>query len=115
MESTVIDAACDANPGQIVVPAHPPKARRKLARKSIRVHQECAEGRRESQRHRHDVSVVDVRLKRHQPGMTLASSRIFAGGRYCSVTRAPNGDSASSIAFVIAAGATSRPPSPTPR
>ena len=37
--------------------------------------------------------------------MTFASSRIRAGGRYWSVIRAPNGNKASSMAFVIAAGA----------
>lgn len=46
--------------------------------------------------------------------MMPASSRIRDGGRYCSVTRPPTAESASSMALVIAAGAPIIPPSPTP-
>ena len=51
----------------------------------------------------------------HSAGTVPMSSRIRAGGRCCSRTCTPNGVSASSIAFTIAAGATIIPPSPTPR
>ncbi len=48
-------------------------------------------------------------------GITPASSRMRVGGRCCSVIRTPRCARASSIALVIAGGAASMPPSPTPR
>ena len=50
-----------------------------------------------------------------QGAMAPISSRIRAGGRCCSVMRTPRWASASSIALVMAAGAATMPPSPTPR
>ena len=50
-----------------------------------------------------------------ESGASSMSSRIRAGGRYCSVIRTPRWASASSIPLVSAAGAPMAPPSPTPR
>jgi hypothetical protein len=47
--------------------------------------------------------------------ITCASWSMRVGGRYWSVTRAPKGASASSMALVMAAGAPIIPPSPMPR
>ena len=85
---------------------HDPRRRTTIRRLTRRLeqHRRHPMGRLRSGRHRTPIALTD--LTRQRRGMIPASSRMREGGLYWVSTRAPNGASASSIAFVIGGGGT---------